>query len=231
MSGLPTLNPGARSVDGFAVDPSEAETRPPGEAPSRPAERFERRLAPGEVVFEIGDAGASLFVVHEGCIELLKRRPEGTERYAELGPGEFFGEMAVLIGRPHSMRAVARTQARVLEIDRETFEAMCVERPEIAIRVIRRLAGRVAELEARLGAGEDDEILRPFVRAVLRLAKPDRSEAIVPGRLRDLAEIAELPLWDAHRALAHLFERRCARLEEDVLYVPDLDRLAAVLDP
>ena len=192
---------------------------------------YEREYAPGEAVYEVGDERPVLYVLQSGQVELVRDGPTGPNILARHGPGDFFGEMGVLGRRPRSSRAVAVTSARVLELDRETFEAMCVERPEIAIRVIRRLAGRLTDLERRLAALGADDLLRPVVRVLMRRGETlAAGGARFAGNLRQLAADAGLSMLEAHRALGQLLERKRVRLQEDGLVIPDLDALAAALD-
>lgn len=192
---------------------------------------YEREYATGDVIYDVGDERPVLFVLQSGQVELQRPGPDGEHTVARHGAGDFFGEMGVLVRRPRSTRAVAVTSARVLEVDRDTFEAMCVERPEIAIRVIQRLAGRLTDLERRLAALGADDLLRPVVRVLLR-----RGEALATGgarftgNLRQLAGDAGLSMLEAHRALGQLLERKRVRLQDDALVIPDLDALAASLD-
>jgi CRP-like cAMP-binding protein len=137
----------------------------------------------------------------------------------------------VLLGRPRSARAVAISDLRLLQLDGRTFEAMCVERPEIAIRVIQRLAARTIHLQQRLAALGADDLLRPLVRVLVRRAERTSGGTRVETSLRRLAEEAGVSLVEAHRALAHLMDQRLVRLVEDVLWIADLDALSAVLDP
>ena len=106
-------------------------------------ERFARDFPAGTVLFGEGQPGHVMYIVITGEIE-IRRRVGGSERVlAVLGAGEFFGEMAILSGRPRSATAVARTAARLLVIDGTTFEAMLRARPEIALRLIKALAARL----------------------------------------------------------------------------------------
>jgi CRP-like cAMP-binding protein len=149
---------------------------------------------------------------------------------ARLAPGEFFGEMAVLLGRPRSVRAVAASASVLIELDAATFEEMCVAQPEIAIRVIQRLAARVIDLEQRLAALGVDDLLRPVVRVLVRRADREEGAGRLATSLRRLATEAGLSLLEAHRALGQLMERRLVRLVDDVLVIPDLESLSACLD-
>jgi len=192
---------------------------------------YERQFATGDVIYDAGQPGEALYVIQSGHVELTRADTEGARVVARYGPGEFFGEIAVLLGRPRTTRAVAVSDARVLQLDRATFEAMCVDRPEIALRVIQRLAERAIELEQRLAALGVDDLLRPIVRVLMRHAGSAEKGARIETTLRKLANEAGLRMNDAHRGLNQLFDQKLVRLVEDALEVRDLDALAGALDP
>ncbi|HVP30751.1 MAG TPA: Crp/Fnr family transcriptional regulator [Myxococcota bacterium] len=186
----------------------------------------ERTLAPGERLFAAGDSGRSVFVVRSGEIELTRRGPSGPCVVGRLGPGEPFGEQAVPLGGRRATNATALSEARVLELDAATFDAMCRARPDIAVRWIGALAARLDDLEEFVAARAGDDANSSLVQALLRLAQPAEEGARIPGSLRSLAEAAGLSLLETYRALHPLLERRLLRLVDDVLQAPDLDALA-----
>ena len=194
--------------------------------------QHERSLAKGgDLVFDEGDAGDVLFVIQSGEIELTRQGPHGRRVVARLGPGEFFGEMSVVIGERRSTRAVAVEPTRLLELDAETLEAMCIEWPEIAIRIIRRLTTRLVDSERRLAALGIDDLLRPVVRALVRDATPDdRFGVRIPTTLRKLSADAGLTLFEAHRAVHQLLDQKLVRLVDDVLVARDIESLSSCLD-
>jgi CRP-like cAMP-binding protein len=192
---------------------------------------YEREYRAGEMIYDVGDESGLLYVIQAGQVELRREGPDGARTVARHGPGDFFGEMGLLASRPRSMRAVAASDARVLELDPSTFEEMCLERPEIALRMIRRLAVRLTDLEQRLTALGADDLLRPVVRVLVRRAETDESESgRVDTTLRELASESGLSMLEAHRALGQLLERKRVRLQDDVLLIPDLEALSAALD-
>jgi len=192
---------------------------------------YEREYRAGDVIYEVGDEPGGLYVIQAGQVELMRAGPDGARALSRHGPGEFFGEMGLLASRPRTMRAVAASDARVLELDAITFESMCLERPEIALRMIRRLAARLTDLEQRLTALGADDLLRPVVRVLVRHAESDdRDGGRVDTTLRELASESGLTMLEAHRALGQLLERKRVRLQDDVLMIPDLEALSAALD-
>jgi CRP/FNR family transcriptional regulator, cyclic AMP receptor protein len=205
---------------------------PTGEDTSVPVRRYyQRTLSPGETVFDEGDPGDQLYVIQSGEVELVRVTESKQRVVAHLGPGDFFGELGVVLGEARTSRAVAVTTTRVIALDRETLEGMCMEQPEIAIRMIRVLVSRLIEAERRLSALGVDDLLRPVVRALMRHGEEaEEGGMTVSLRLRDLADEAGLSMREAYRALRQLFDRKLVQLEDDVLRVADRDALCACLD-
>jgi CRP/FNR family transcriptional regulator, cyclic AMP receptor protein len=192
---------------------------------------FEREYEAGEVIYEVGDESTVLYVLQAGQVELLRDGADGARTVSRHGPGEFFGEMGLLTGRRRTMRAVAASEARVLALDRVTLEAMCMERPEIGLRLIRRLVTRLTDLEQRLSALGADDMLRPVVRVLVQRAEMGGGgEGRVDTTLRQIANESGLTMLEAHRALGQLLERKRVRLQDDAVWIPDLEALSAALD-
>jgi CRP-like cAMP-binding protein len=116
--------------------------RVPADALEKLAERAaEIRVAAGQVLIEIGQPGAGLFVLRDGLLEV--DLPSG--RVVELGPGQFVGEIALLTDRPHVARVRAKTEARCLAIARQDFATLLDEAPQIAVAMLPVLAQRLAD--------------------------------------------------------------------------------------
>jgi CRP/FNR family transcriptional regulator, cyclic AMP receptor protein len=105
-----------------------------------------RHVEPGEVFFAAGDAGDQMFGLVTGQIELRR----GDEVLARVGPGETFGEMAIIDNAPRSLTAVATEPSEVAVITRRTFLFLVHETPMFAIQVMQSLASRIRELDDRI---------------------------------------------------------------------------------
>ncbi|MGQ0671004.1 MAG: cyclic nucleotide-binding domain-containing protein [Actinomycetota bacterium] len=77
-------------------------------------------LAPGEVVFEQGDVGDSFFAVRSGQVDVV----EDGELVRTMGPGSYFGEIALLRDVPRTATVAARTPVRAFRLDREGFDRL-----------------------------------------------------------------------------------------------------------
>jgi len=97
----------------------------------------------GDFIFREGDLGSEMFVIQEGVVEILKPSAREPGPVATVEVGDFFGEMALLEELPRGSSARAATDCRLLRIDQSTFTQIVYDDPEIAIRMLRKLSGRL----------------------------------------------------------------------------------------
>jgi CRP-like cAMP-binding protein len=97
-----------------------------------------QEFAPGTVLISEGDTSGRLFVLSEGSVEVLR----GDTQVAVVGePGSIFGEMSVLLNRPHT--ATVRAASPVCAFVFEDAESFLKAHPEIAFGLSRLLAERL----------------------------------------------------------------------------------------
>jgi CRP/FNR family transcriptional regulator, cyclic AMP receptor protein len=104
----------------------------------------QHRYASGEVVFHQGDAGAALYIIESGEVKIVLQSPEGKETVLVLlGPGDFFGELALLDGEPRSADAVATAASALLILRREDFARYVTEQPRMTVSLLAALSRRL----------------------------------------------------------------------------------------
>ena len=105
---------------------------------------FEKVYHPGEVVFEEGDPGRALFVVVDGAVEITRATPQGSYVLNTLGPGDAFGELALIDDFPRSATARVVTPGRLLILYKSDFDALMDGNSRIALVVLRNLSRLLA---------------------------------------------------------------------------------------
>jgi CRP-like cAMP-binding protein len=113
-------------------------------------QRFGKEFPKGTVLFQEGELGKDMFVIQAGRISISKKVRDVEKVLAILGPGEFFGEMAIISNKPRNATAEVTEDAKLLVIDPKTFEAMIRGNSEIAVRMIKKLAERLSEADAQI---------------------------------------------------------------------------------
>ncbi|MBI3181306.1 MAG: Crp/Fnr family transcriptional regulator [Myxococcales bacterium] len=112
--------------------------------------RFGKEFPKGTVLFREGEPGKEMFVLQSGKVAICKQVRDVEKVLATLGPGEFFGEMALISNKPRNATAQVSEDARLLVIDPKTFEGMIRGNSEIAVRMIKKLAERLSEADAQI---------------------------------------------------------------------------------
>jgi CRP-like cAMP-binding protein len=102
------------------------------------------RYAAHRTIVSRGSRGDSFFVIAEGTATVRR----GTRKIGSLGPGDFFGEMALLDGRPRSATVVADTRLHAIRLTRAGFNRALEANPSMARAMLAELAGRVRRLES-----------------------------------------------------------------------------------
>lgn len=196
--------------------------------------RFGREFAKGTVLFREGESGKEMFVVQSGLVSISKRVRDVEKVLANLGPGEFFGEMAIISNKPRTATATVAEPARCLVIDLRTFEAMVRGNAEIAIRMIKKLADRLQEADQQI----ENLLLRDAnSRVVAHLAHAAETRGkSVPGGLKVELSVQALPgilgisPHQLNGILDKLTRARLGVLEPDGIVVPDSKKLREFLD-
>ncbi|MEP7067601.1 MAG: cyclic nucleotide-binding domain-containing protein [Usitatibacter sp.] len=105
------------------------------------------RVCPaGEVIFRAYDMGAEMYVVLSGEIELTI----GSRVVETLGPGEPFGEMALIDQTPRTATAIARTDCDLAVISEKRFLFMVQQTPHFALQIMKVMADRLRKMNERL---------------------------------------------------------------------------------
>ncbi|HET9491878.1 MAG TPA: FAD-dependent oxidoreductase [Methylomirabilota bacterium] len=98
----------------------------------RPATISRQHFEPGQVVFRQGDIGDLVYAIAKGEVEVTRESPGGKpEILARLGPGQWFGEMALISHAPRNATVHSATPLDVLTLDREAFDALFTNVPAL----------------------------------------------------------------------------------------------------
>ena len=89
-----------------------------------------------------GEIGTGFFVIVTGAVKVVR----GGTTVATLGPGDFFGELSVLDGRPRIAQVIADGPTTCLALATWDFEAILLDQPKVTLAILRGLAARLRDL-------------------------------------------------------------------------------------
>jgi CRP-like cAMP-binding protein len=103
-------------------------------------------IAEGHVLVKEGDRGLEFFVIVSGRARVSRRG----RKVGELGPGDFFGELALLIDSERNATVTALTPMEAIVLSRREFEAALADAPRMTRRIMSGMAQRLAEFDSRV---------------------------------------------------------------------------------
>ena len=191
----------------------------------------------GQVIFLEGDAGSALCLIADGRVRIQLTGADGREVVLNVyGPGEIFGELALLDGEPRSADAIALDDVRVYWLQREAFAAFLESHPRAAMTMLASLSRRLRHTTRVVQDATFRDVPARLARVLLeqaeRLGQPVPGGNRINGRLTQ-SELASmvgatretvnralrgfeqqgLIRWDGHRLVLKRPEQLRARAE------------------
>ncbi|ABC24254.1 cyclic nucleotide-binding domain-containing protein [Rhodospirillum rubrum F11] len=162
----------------------------------------------GAVIFREGDRADSAFFIVEGDVALYKTGEHGVVRLATLGRGAFFGESAILDrAAPRAVTAIARGAVTLKPLARGALLKRIANDPQVALKIMARLAQRLGEMESRVaGLGQSEALPAPAIAlpvpVVTGLPEALDSEPEGPGMIGRLLGLMRRRGWSEGRDAA-----------------------------
>ena len=171
---------------------------------------IERNFMPNEFIFWDGDTPEWFYIVAEGKVKVLKHSSLGKEFIiAFFGPGEMFGEVAVLENKPYPASAQAVAETKVAGIRREDFLSFLANRPQVALRIINVLAGRLRDAQGRLRDLAGERVEQRLASVLLMLST--KLGLTLPFTRQEIADMAGTTTETAIRVMSQLKDRGIIR--------------------
>jgi len=188
----------------------------------------------GQSIFTEGEPCTGLYVVAAGQMRIFKTSPSGREQVLAIeGPGSSVAELPVFDGGAYPASTSAQTDCETLFVSRRDFQALCLEHPEVSLKVLKVVGGRLRRLVGIIEELSFTTVRQRLVGLLVRLAREQNKKSSAGW---------EIEVGGSHQELAshigtvrELVSRNLARLQAEGLIemrgrhivVPDLGRLEA----
>ena len=193
-------------------------------------EKYGLTVENGKVIFSEGDLGDRMYIIQSGIVRISKNIDGRDYTLAELGKGEFLGEMAIVSRIRRTATATAVGVVHLLAFDRAGFQGMIEKNAKIAMNVIDRLCKRLQHTNSQL-----QDLVRKNVRSHIALIlyykfmeKPNEDPCLTRDRaVEDIATHLGVPAATVSAAINELADSGVVHLQGNALRVKSRDSIAA----
>lgn len=113
--------------------------------------KFGRFFPAGTILFEEGQACARMYIIQKGRVRLYKKIGGEEITIDRLRDGDFFGEMACLLGQPRSINAAVEIDSQILVVQRDVLDELFHSREGLGLKILGNLAARLRKTYEIIG--------------------------------------------------------------------------------
>jgi len=198
---------------------------------------LQRTYSSGELIFSEGDPCAGLYMVQAGHVRIFKSSAGGREQVLSIdGPGSSIAELPVFDGGTYPASAQAVSDCTLLFFSRDHFQTLCLQHPQVALKVLRVIGGRLRRLVGIIEELSFTTIRHRLIALLVRLGKADgvrSGDAVtltLPANNTELAAQIGTVRELVSRNLSRLQAEGLIQMDNRQLEIPSLKRLQAELE-
>ncbi|MBI5875318.1 MAG: Crp/Fnr family transcriptional regulator [Deltaproteobacteria bacterium] len=192
-------------------------------------QKFGRNFPKGAVLFRDGELNKEMYVIHNGKVKITKQIGEAEKTLAVLGSGDFLGEMATLLDKPRSATAEVVEDSLLIVIEPHTFGNMIITNTNIALKIIKKLAGRLLEANEKIESLMLRDNMSRIVHILMRMAETggikDGNCIRVGITPMELAHEAGIDVHAVKGLMERLSQANIVTLEEKAINIKGLHKL------
>lgn len=178
----------------------------------------------GDYIFWEGDLPEWFYIVVQGKVKISKLASTGKETIiAFFGPGEMFGEAAVFENKPYPASAQAVNPSRLLGIKRESLLEFLGKHPEIVLKIMGILAGRLRDAQNRLRDLAGERVEQRLARILLMLSSRLGNE--LPFTRQEISDMAGTTTETTIRVFSQWKERNLIDSQRGKIVILDENKI------
>jgi CRP-like cAMP-binding protein len=196
-----------------------------------------RQFHAGGLIFHEGDGCTGLYIVQIGTVRIFKSSVGGREQVLSLeGPASSIAELPVFDGGTYPASAQAVGDTTLLFFSREDFQTLCLQHPQVALKVLRVIGGRLRRLVSIIEELSFTTVRHRLIALLVRLGKTEGSHqgdsvnVTIPVTNTELAAQIGTVRELVSRNLSRLQSERLIEVDNRNLIIPSLKRLEAELE-
>jgi CRP-like cAMP-binding protein len=195
-------------------------------------EKCGRTYNSGDNIFREGDVGNEMYIIQSGKVKITKQLKDGVEKtLVILGPGDFFGEMAVIDKDVRSANATAMDPSRLIALDEEVFEMHMQTNPKIVKKILKNLTSRLRESNQQIANLMIKDANRLVANTVLLAVHkhgvegPEGITMDINFTIPELSKMCGLDLSKTNEIVDKLIKAKVIKIVRDAIIVNSLESL------
>ncbi len=170
-------------------------------------EKYGKSYKPGEIIFCEYEPGDDFYLILDGHVIITKIVSDNEKTLDIMGPGDIFGEMAILEQQPRSATVIAQDEVRVLVFNRENFELILKSNPQMALKLLKIFCKRIYDAKRQLMIltleGDEYRVADVFVMMAEKQGIPPDQRAKVEIKLtpEEIANMCAIPVDNCIKVL------------------------------
>lgn len=183
-----------------------------------------KRFPKNSVLVNEGDDTDSLYIIHSGKVKFYLSDEDGKELVLGIaGPGEYFGEIALLDESPRSASAMSLEECKIFVLSKSQFEAFLKQDTAICLRVMRGLTRRLRELTDNVRDLALMDVYGRIVKTLTNMAEKQDGKLVINHKLthKDLASMVGSSREMVSRIMKELSRGGYITVEKDRLIIND----------
>ncbi len=196
-------------------------------------QKYGKEFKPGQIIFCEWEPGNSLFIILKGKVKIIKIFGKTQKTLDVMQEGSIFGEMALLEEEPRSASAIAITEVKVLEFNKEDFHVLIQKNPQIVFNLLIIFAKRIYDAKRRL---KNLLIEDPTIRVIdvlIMLTENNPMAQINNFSIQvtsdDIANWCGLPTQETGKILINLANQGKINLYGDRIEIPNIKELHRIV--
>lgn len=192
---------------------------------------YQKKYRKDNMILIEEEAGQTMFILMSGQVKVSRISEDGREVIlAVMGEGDFFGELSLLDGQSRSANVTVIKDAEMLLINRDDFLNLLNEFPQIAIQLLRELAGRMRKSDAQIKSLSLKNATGKVTGTIHRLAEDigvvENNQVCIDNlpTQQDLANMAGTSRETISRVLQRLINDKYVTKEGGKLVILDYNR-------
>ncbi|MCX8029437.1 MAG: Crp/Fnr family transcriptional regulator [Brevinematales bacterium] len=193
------------------------------------ADSFEVRFNEGDIIFCEFEPGEEMYVIKEGKVRITKIQNNKEKTIDVIGPGEIFGEMALIDNDKRTATVIAETDVVLVKVDRDNFEILAKNNPPWALKLLKNFSRRIYDAKRKLRIlsikEPDTRVLETLIMLSEGVAKDDSKSFVISSTIEDIAHWTGISVKEAEEILGRYVKMGKISVDKEGIKIHNINDL------